>query len=124
MSVPQGRPKGLTTPPRGAASIASVGVHMDILLGWRERRNALLGAHENRVGAAMREQADGYDTRDLIDRGLERDGILDDESRNVEDHVAIVGGKAHAPRGLAAETHELARDIAARHRNHFDRQRK
>ena len=58
------------------------------------------------------------------DLRLQRDRVEDGEPGDVEDHVAVVGGEALAPRRLPAQPHELARDVAARHRDHLDRQRK
>ena len=42
---------------------------------------------------------------------------------NVEQHVAVVGNDAFTPDRLAAELHELTRNVGARHRYHLDGQR-
>ena len=51
-------------------------------------------------------------------------GFVEHEPVDVEDHVAVVGRESHPPRRLPAQQHELARDVAARHRDDLDRQRK
>jgi hypothetical protein len=57
----------------------------------------------------------------MVDRGFQRHRI-DDRHVHVEDEVAVVGAGASAAR-LSAQFHQFARDVGARHRNHFDRQR-
>src|SRR5690606_7091759 len=59
---------------------------------------------------------------DLVQLRLEARRLADAQAVHVEDPVAVVGGAAIAPDRLAAVAHQRARDVAARHRYHLDRQ--
>src|SRR5690606_3037326 len=76
------------------------------------------------VRAAPGEQADAHHPGNLVDGGFHALRIGDPEIVDVQDDVAIVGGGALPPYRLAAgELDQFARDQAARHRDHLDRQR-
>src|SRR5207253_8127425 len=84
---------------------------------------AVVGAHQNHIGAASREQTVGDDADDVVDLRLELGGIQDAQILDVEDDVAIVGREMLAQLRMAAEPDELVRDVAPRHRNDLDGQR-
>src|SRR2546423_252284 len=89
-----------------------------------DRSHAGLGPEQEHIRAAPREQSIGNDASDIVDRRFHLDRIEDREPPHVEDDVAVVRGKAFAQLGLAAELYHLARHVSARHRDHFDGQRK
>src|SRR5262249_43685572 len=81
-------------------------------------------AQQKNIGAACRKQSVGDDADDTVDARLEVDGIADRQAMHIEDHVAVVGHDALAPFWRSAKLAKLARHVIARHRNHFDWQRK
>src|SRR3989454_9482722 len=83
----------------------------------------VVGAHQDHVGTAPREQTVGDDADDVVDLRLELGGIQDAQILDVEDDVAVVGREMLAQLRMAAEPDELVRDGAPRHRNDLDRQR-
>src|SRR5467141_2117195 len=86
--------------------------------------HAGLGPEQEYVRPAPGEQSVGNDAGDIVDRRFQLDRVEDGQAPHVEDDVAVVGGKALAQLGLAAELNHLARHIGTRHWNHLDRQRK
>src|SRR5690606_16197039 len=83
-----------------------------------------LAADDDDVRAALREQPDADHARDLVDGRFHRRRVADLQAMDVQDPVAVVGGDPLAPHGLSAgELDQLARDQAAGHGNHLDRQR-
>src|SRR5229473_3000729 len=87
-------------------------------------RKYLAEQMEKHICCTAGEQSVGNDAGDVVDRRFQLDRVEDGQAPNVENDIAIVGGKTFAQLGLAAELHHLARNIGTRHRDHFDRQRK
>src|SRR5690242_5037546 len=85
--------------------------------------HALIGAHEDHVGAAAGEQPVGHGAGDVVDLRFQLGRIEDSEVLDVENDVAVVRDEMLAQLGMSPELHELVGDMATSHGNHFDRQR-
>jgi len=83
-----------------------------------------VGADQDHVGAALREQAHGDDAGDLVDGRLERDRVVDVQAVYVEDQVAVVGDEALPQHGTPAQTLKFAAHLDTGHGDDFDGQRK
>src|SRR5690349_2104365 len=90
---------------------------MGSLLAFEFAHGAAGSAEQQQVRRAPREQADADHAGELVEVGLERDRVGDVQVAHVEDDVAVVGGEVFPQHGLAAAAHDLARDVAARHRD-------
>src|SRR6202167_849621 len=77
---------------------------------------------DQQIGRARSEHPDGHHTGDLIEPRLQRHRIGDRHPVHVEYLVAVISGGALAPHRAAADALEAPGDIAARHRDHLDRQ--
>src|SRR5690606_19893803 len=87
------------------------------------RLHAAFSAEQQDICRAQRKQAVGHQAGVLVEFGLELAWLDDAEVVHVEDDVAVVGYHAFTPHRITAEFDDLARHVAARHRNHFHRQR-
>src|SRR3569833_1237262 len=102
-------PRGRAFPPRRVSAS-------------REGAHALRGAKYQYIGGTQCEDAVGDDARDVVELGLELGGFHDLQITYIEDEIAVVGGVALTQHGLAAVLYEFARDVGARHGEHFDGQ--
>ena len=89
-----------------------------------QRPRTLRGTEDQDVGAAPGEQTVRHHAGHVVERGFQRHRIADHEIVHVEDHVAVVGHEAGTQHWPPAQLAHFAGDVFARHRNHFDRQRK
>nr|GFC38252.1 hypothetical protein [Tanacetum cinerariifolium] len=85
--------------------------------------HAFLSAQQQQVSRTCREQAVGDHADDGVDLGFELHRVGDAHVMNVEDDVAVVGQHAFAVHRVAAQFHQFAGNVAAGHRDDFDRQR-
>ncbi len=86
--------------------------------------HAFTGAQKQQIRRARGEQAVGDHADDGVDLRFQLHRVGDLQVEHVEDDVAVVGQHAFAVHRVAAEFHQLARHVAAGHRDHFHRQRK
>src|SRR5258706_1825901 len=81
-------------------------------------------AEQEHVGAAPRKKAVRHRSGNVVQLGLECGRVEDRQPAAIEDQVGGVGREVLAQHRLRAAPQHLAPDVAARHRNHLDRQRK
>src|SRR5690606_9707001 len=85
---------------------------------------AALFTHDDDIRGAAGEQAHADHAGDLVELALHRHRVGDHEAVDVQHPVAVVGGHALPPHGLAAGAGEdFAGDQAAGHGDHLDRER-
>lgn len=61
--------------------------------------------------------------RNRVNGVFQRDGIKDFHTINIQNHVAVIRDHVLTVLRTPAQLHQLTSNRAARHRNHFDRQR-
>ncbi|VXC96004.1 conserved hypothetical protein [Pseudomonas sp. 8Z] len=107
----------------GGASAATIVAEAPPTDSALELFHAFSSTEQQQIRRAGGEQAVGDHADDGVYVRLQLDRIGDRHVVHVEDDVAVVGQHAFTVHGVAAQFHQLTGDMAARHGNHFHRQR-